>query len=965
MADFERSTELFDVVGLNLSRPVDRMGPGRYRLLSNVRPYGQGRVQGRQGTTLVSLTGTTGDPAHSLYTFDDPLPSPSQFPGAFTPRCRLLGSGTTLLSARSTTDPTAFTPTVNGTGFSGRPMTFVTSSSDQSERPWTFIGDFTKNQKTSSAGINWQWGVAPPNFAPTAVLDAVNVNGPNVGASPNGYVYALRARTDPLTITGARSNLGPPIRTVNALFPAGQNIKITTPLAHPDQAPTGQVTWLDVFRWGGSLPIWLYVGTIQNIAGSFMIDTFADQDIANNEQASLDDYQPFLSIDGSLTGSASIVSNGVGLGATMFINSGDTLRAYNATGSSPYYIPGNTVTISGQVYTFYRSPDSTTQVELLEDPPGNFVANFLIPAPEMARQTIPCVWGPFGGGFTGTFIFGCGDQLRPGGLYWTKGNDPEVHPTTNVLEITNGSEPLMNGVLYNGNAFVLSTKRMWQILPTLGQISDFSALEIPNSKGLFARWGICTTPHGIAFIGKDGIYLTTGGEPTSLTDTDLYPIFPQESFTSSSGFPIIDGLNGATFSPPDFTQPDAMRLAYGDGYLYFDYLGQDSTRYTLVYNFEQPEAGWISRDTYSPSVQVHYFETVHNESTSGSWSQMLMGTTNGEILKYGGASDSGAAISGHVRTASIDGGDPRPRKLWGDFELTMDGECETFDIKAGFEAYSYFGDTTTTGTNIHGRHGVIGDINAGQGQYASNMGLDITWTSSTSQPILYFWVPSRLSKPEVTALRVTDWEFIVPGGHPRFVQGFRLHADTLGVARSIAVLSDNGVTQQTFTVNFARERTTDFWFDTPFISHMIRLWPQDAQFWRIFGVEWISEPVPPLAKVWKTQNFTHDLGGWGHHRDCYVALISSADVTLTITSDGIPGSPWTYTFANTNGVFQKIYSVLQPMKALQWEYKLTSDCPFRLYVRDTEFRIKAWGSDGPYTIVRPVGDFAHDIGATI
>src|SRR5678810_185406 len=614
---------------------------------------------------------------------------------------------------------------------------------------------------------------------------------------------------------------------------------------------------------------------------------------------------------------------------------------------------------------FYSSPDSITNVRLVEDPPVPiFSSIYTLITPATARQALPCVWGPFGGGQTGIFIVGCGDPFQGGSLYWTKGNQPESHPGSNTLQLTSNSEPLMNGCLFNGSSYVFSTKRMFSVYPTLGDVTDFRALEIPNSKGLFARWGLAICPQGIAFIGKDGIYLSSGGQPQSLTDDDLYPIFPHEG-TDASSFPVIDGMSGITFPVPDFDNPDSMRLSYGDGFLYFDYLGEDAAYHTLVFDFSTK--GWISVDDYNPQVISRYFEVVHDEAVAGSWNKTLMGSIDGNVFQYGGSGsdNAGNPILGHVRTGSNDAGDTRPRKLWGDLELDMDGQCDTFDVKGGFDNYSFLSSLGTAGTNIHGRHRVTCDINAGLGQYAYNLGLDIQWSVTTSQPILYFWLPTRLAKPELTALRATDWE---NGGYegPKFVQGFRLHADTLNQTRTIAAMSDGGVTQQTFNVLHPNEQTVDYWFTTPFISHLLRLSPKDAKFWRIFGVEWIWNYAPPLAAVWTTQETTLDLSGYIYHRAAMPAYISFNDpAVLTCTVNGNPSSPFTYTFPAGNGLFLKPYQMLQHMKAREIQYSLTSICPFRLFVKDSEILAKQWGSEGPFRTFRPFGDLSRDKGATI
>jgi hypothetical protein len=362
-----------------------------------------------------------------------------------------------------------------------------------------------------------------------------------------------------------------------------------------------------------------------------------------------------------------------------------------------------------------------------------------------------------------------------------------------------------------------------------------------------------------------------------------------------------------------------------------------------------------------------YFEQVHDETVGGSWNKMMMGSLDGRVFEFGGNDDNQVAITGHIRTGAMDAKDSRPRKLWGDLEIDMDGECDTFDVLAGFDNYSFFSSLGTAGTNIHGRHRVTCDLNAGLGQYAYNLGLDITWTVSNSQPILYFWVPTFLPKPELTSLRATDWD---NGGYegPKFVQGFRLHADTLNLTRTIAAMSDGGVTQETFSVLHPNEQTIEYWFTTPFISHLLRLSPTDAKFWRIFNVEWIYNVVPPLAAVWTTPWTTLDYQGFFHTRATLPALISfNDDVTMTCTVNGSSESPFTYTIPATNGLFLKPYITTRPMKCREIQYSFTSICPFRLFLPDSVILSKGWGEPGnaPFAVHRPWGDLSRDQGAKV
>ena len=176
---------------------------------------------------------------------------------------------------------------------------------------------------------------------------------------------------------------------------------------------------------------------------------------------------------------------------------------------------------------------------------------------------------------SGATIFGCGDARRPGSLYWTKGNNPDSNPENNRLDICSASETLQNGCLWNGTPFVFSNLRLFQIYPDLVNSGNFLAQEIPNGKGLFARWAITSGPAGIFFLSEDGIYVTQGGPPVSITDAKLRPLFSSQ------------GGNGETVNgipAPDMTQEQSLRLTIVDSILYFDYIGIDGTPHTLLYD---------------------------------------------------------------------------------------------------------------------------------------------------------------------------------------------------------------------------------------------------------------------------------------------------------------------------------------------------------------------------------------------
>ena len=197
------------------------------------------------------------------------------------------------------------------------------------------------------------------------------------------------------------------------------------------------------------------------------------------------------------------------------------------------------------------------------------------------------------------------------------------------------------------------------------------------------------------------------------------------------------------------------------------------------------------------------------------------------------------------------------------------------------------------------------------------------------------------------------------------MQGFLLKADTLNVARTVEILDDFNVAHAftPSTVLHPREQTIAYTFNTPFITHLIRLHGTDVNFWRIEGIEWVFQPAPELVTTWITPVTTFDLEGWFHHRDAYIATMSTSVVTFAVTINGQTGSPFNYSVPSTSGVYLKQYQVLQPMKAKEVSYSVTASAPFRLFMQDCEVRLKQWGSQGPYLSRKPFGGLSRIGGA--
>lgn len=233
-------------------------------------------------------------------------------------------------------------------------------------------------------------------------------------------------------------------------------------------------------------------------------------------------------------------------------------------------------------------------------------------------------------------------------------------------------------------------------------------------------------------------------------------------------------------------------------------------------------------------------------------------------------------------------------------------------------------------------------------------------------PKLYFWEPAFLDRPEDTEQRATDWE---DGGieGAKFLQGFTLECDTQGVDKVIKVQGDQA-DLQTYTINHDGQQIKPYVFDPTQIASLLRIISPDGVDWRYFGVRWIWEPVPELVTYYETQGTTHDLSGYQFLKDGYIALISTADVTLTINVDG---TNFVYTIPSTSGLYKKNYilfgingSTGQTLKGKLYTYILESEAGFRLFQKDCEVRVHAWGS-GDYTVRQPFGETSRVYGARI
>lgn len=747
-------------------------------------------------------------------------------------------------------------------------------------------------------------------------------HGPDTNEKP-GYAYVFRARN---TSTGSRSNPSPPNRS--PITSRRRLVQITVP-SYPDSQ--GDV--VDIFRIGGLLQDYHFIGS--TAPSTTFNDDIPDGVAFRNTILEVDRFKPWPRADVPKSGTCNIV------GTTLIRTGGDTLD----TG----WVRGTQVLVAGKLYSFYTNPSSTSRVELNESAGIQTGVSFQIPEPFFDARPLPAVFGPYTSA-AGEFNFGVGDPTNPGFLYWTNGNDPESASDVNFLELCSPSEKLMNGGILDGIIYVVSDRRSWRILPSFnggqsGGGSDFYSQETAMGKGLAARYGFCVGD-ALYMVCYDGIYRSRGDALEDLTSEALAPLFKRDGVNTAFGAPV----SAISFSAAD---EDEISLTYSFDGLYFCYKGVDGNRYSWYLSFFT--MGWVL-DTTSGFNVIRIAREIRAQDADN----VLVGASTGRLLLASNTvfADNGAAIVCRIWDREEIGGDIRATKRIGDYMVDANPAGATLNSTARYDANTS-NDVLSTITGST-RDQFTLDIPGATDRVVRGVALDITWSNGTSaQPKLYAWEPSMLIKSEEIINRSTDWD---NGGYTgtKWLQGFRLRGDTLGLTKSFQVQVDGGtVLPDTFNFTATGEQVQTFWLTTPVVCHEMRMKGTDADVWREMGIEWIFEPEPEMAAVWETQVTSFDLPFFAHMREVMIAHRSTTDIIMTVIVDGVSN---TYTIVNGSGQRIRTYLPVKGIKGKYHKFRFESAQAFGLWIKDIECRVGAWGRTDPYTIQRPFGDISRTNG---
>jgi hypothetical protein len=255
-----------------------------------------------------------------------------------------------------------------------------------------------------------------------------------------------------------------------------------------------------------------------------------------------------------------------------------------------------------------------------------------------------------------------------------------------------------------------------------------------------------------------------------------------------------------------------------------------------------------------------------------------------------------------------------------------------------------------------GRTAVVVDFNAGDGLYSRDIETMFAWGLSSHYAIRV-WQPCLIQEPENQFNRPTDWNDAGSPGN-KFIQGITIEADSFNLPKSFQLQSADDLSLHPLNempATFIKQTIKTFSCVTPFLAHSIRILATDSVAWRVWDSSPIFQPWPSQVMNWQTEQTSFGMQGWLHAREMNIAYASAQPITIVLDPD--TGPTITLTLPSTGGALiqAKTKQTLPPMKFKLLSMQVVSTAPFYLFEQDIEFKIKAWGSDGPYNVLKIVG----------
>lgn len=447
------------------------------------------------------------------------------------------------------------------------------------------------------------------------------------------------------------------------------------------------------------------------------------------------------------------------------------------------------------------------------------------------NHPVSAIWGPVEG-----MLFACGDTNRPGHVYYCIPNEPDHWPSASRVEVCGSSEILLTGCVWGSQAYVFSREGLYALLPNLTGMTGVTATSTLCRQGLLSRWSLAVGPGGIYFANRNGVWVTAGGEPILLS-WDLQPLF--------------DGREANGYLPIDFEETALLRcLAVYDHQVYFLYQDTAGVRQVMIYSILMKQWRHV-RYRNRP-------ECVSGEACPPTPRMLVGGANSGKTYRvdgaehdYYGTGDDGDAIQVHVRTGSLDQGRPREDKLYGDLILDADRDGLDLIVQTSLNNEAFLNAQQLTGV-VAGLSRFIFDPFGVRPQKARNIAVDLSWSSTSEQPRVNLLGISHVPQPDMTVLRVTNWDELGQGAEKYFT-GLTIECDTFGNEKTVVVEYDlNGVVVTASTLSITCDGRHKRSYSWPAVkANLVRIRPTNTCTpWIVYRLDWIATPEPPRIAVW-------------------------------------------------------------------------------------------------------------------
>ncbi len=626
------------------------------------------------------------------------------------------------------------------------------------------------------------------------------------------------------------------------------------------------------------------------------------------------------------------------------------INLYRRGGSLPdnYRLVGQfdiaSLVIGGCGAGFLQINDNVSDTTLSVSPILEFDNDQPVTSVTVKNQPLNFIWGPAG---IEARLLGCGDPARPECVYFSKAGNADAWPPENFIEVSSPGTPIIAGCVFNTRIFAFSSEAVFELVEGVTAGAVFTPFPTPSTHGLISPWGLVAAT-AMYFVAKDGIYMSTGGQEQSIVENDIKPLFP--TYNSP-------GRDVEEYEAVDMAKTDNIRLKWHNDELWFIYSGLTTgIRRTLIYD--------TLKKRWRADLRTCATATVYSEPSTVS--SLLIGTTAGGLYQSVGTQDPNELdVIENFSLTSVTG---VPTMSAGTYfalitRLTAVGEVAisfeqgplTVDPTHVIQAQFPIGPSDTVGWRVYFGTTVSGE-NQFQAQDEATMPLNRTvlvtapgtaGTPPTTPPRNDIVVQLRTGAQDQGApLNRKQYSNVIfdldpAGANATFPIIITPYINGEVQNRASILVSGNG--RQQVPLNLSDFFAFNVEYQIEWSRHNSNpvLYQYDTLYY--------NEPVG--LKHWEQQPATFGFPGYMHTRDAYIAIRSTADVTLTLTLDEVTTQP--YTIPSTGGVRKKMYVPFASNKWLELKLALDSTEEFRVYVTDLELRVKPWLGLLGYQVAKP------------